>query len=685
MFVSAPFFVLGEGNTMTIEPRGNKKEKKTFESVKSHYDMAREDLDTRIPDWDRKVELFYSYIDETGWPYSSEIFVPQTFTALFEKMARLNGSRPKGRLVPREGGDVIKAKINNAVLDFQWEDSTRADNEPMIAKWAKMDLNARIYGASFALVKWKYEEDADGNVVFDGPTLKVLTNKDCLPNPSYSTIKNWFQYRDYLTISELERVNDISGEKPKYENINLLRKSILERSDKGGDRRDVNYTVKGKSLLGLSDYLGTDEDPDFKVIEIVTEYRDDKKIVFAPRYGVVLQEMDNPYAHRQIPVVCLKYIPVDDDLYGLSEIEPIEKIQKALNALTSQFIDAINMDLYRIVQVNPVEVQMHTLVWEPGKKWLMNNPGKSVVPLEHSMTSTNQFVNVYSVLTSMLKEAMGETSGAFSTLQPFSSEKTATEIQSTETTKTIRDNFNQVFLTEAIKKQYMLWFLMNKQFLFSDPAKDTYILRIVGKSQMEEFKRIGLDQMLPDTSEPELMGAEEVIAQGGDPEIVDTPMFPVSVGGEIKPKMEMDETGEMGTVYVVPEDMVGSYDFIIDVEPMAVANSKKEVEALKELTAMLINPGVQQLLINEGKRPRISELIIDAAEKGGLKGADKYFEALPQGGMVDEQGNPIVPGGEVNPTAGGVNAGPNQAPGMASAQAMVGGQGLPYVGGPQRA
>lgn len=665
---------------MKIEPRGNKKERKLFESAKSHYDMAREDLDVRIPDWDTKLELFYSYIDETGWPYSSEIFVPQTFTALFEKMARLNGGRPRGRLIPREGGDIIKAKINNAILDFQWEDATRADNEPIIAKWAKMDLNARIYGASFAIAKWKYEEDVDGNVVFDGPVLKVLNNKDCLANPAYSTIKNWFQYREYLTIAELERINDVSGEKPKYENLNLLRKSVLERAEKGGDRRDVNYTVKGKALLGLSDYLGADEDPDFKVIEIVTEYRDDKKIVFAPRYGVVLQEMNNPYEHRQIPVICLKYIPVDDDLYGLSEIEPIEKVQKALNALTSQFIDAINMDLYRIIQVNPTEVQMHTLEWGPGKKWLMNNPGKSVLPLEHSMSSTNQFVNVYSVLTSMFKEAMGETSGAFSTLQPFSSEKTATEIQSTETTKTIRDNFNQIFLTEAIKKQEMLWFLMNKQFLFSDPSKETYILRIVGRTLMDEFRKLGLDQMIPDTNDMELMGAEEIVAGGGDPEIMDTPLHPVNIGGEIKPKLEMDETGEMGTLYVMPEDMIGSYDFIIDVEPMAVANSKQEVQALKELTVMLINPGVQQLLVQEGRRPKISELIIDAAEKGGLRGADKYFEAMPQGGMVDEQGNPIVPGGEVNPATGGANAGFNPAPGMVSNQAMVRGQGVSLLG-----
>jgi hypothetical protein len=100
---------------------GTRKERETFYTVNQHYNMGLEDLEARYADWDRKMELFYSYIDETGWPYQSQIFVPQTFTTLFEKMSRLNAGKPKGRLIPREGGDVIKAKINNSLLDFQWD------------------------------------------------------------------------------------------------------------------------------------------------------------------------------------------------------------------------------------------------------------------------------------------------------------------------------------------------------------------------------------------------------------------------------------------------------------------------------------------------------------------------------------------------------------------------------------
>jgi len=659
---------------------GTRKEQDTFNVVNQHYKIALEDTENRYTSWDRKVELFWSYINESGWPYSSQVFVPQTFTALFEKMARLNGGKPRGRLIPREGGDVMKAKINNELLNFQWDDVTRIEHEPMTAKWAKMDLNARIYGASFAIAKWRYEVGSDGGVRFDGPTMKVLNNRDVLPNPAYSSVKNWFQYREYLTIRELENVNDVCGEKPKYKNIKQLRNSILTKNTRGGDQRQSNYNPKFRSLQGLSDYLGTDEDPDFKIIEVITEYRDDRIIVFAPKHGVILRDDANPYKHEQIPVITLKYIPIDDDIYGMSEIEPVEKVQKAMNALSSQFVDSINMDLYRILHVAPTEVQMHTLEWGPGKKWLMNRPGQSVVPMEHSAVATNQFVNVYTVLTQMFKEAMGEASAAYSSLKPFGSEKTATEIQETSSTRSVRDNFNQIFLSEAIKEQMMFWHLMNKQFIFADPEKEAMLVRVIGRDSMNDFKK--LSEMVPDTSDLEMEGAIESISAGGEGEVPMTPAYPVAYGGQIFPKFDLDESGEIGTLYMTPEDMVGSYDYIADVQPMRANSDLDDAKILTQMFGMAINPATQQLLAQEGKKINISELLLDVFEASGKKGAEKYFDVLtPQnlqeGGM---NGIPTDQGGAGAMPQGGGAGGPQTAGGMANPQGMVGAQSVPYLG-----
>lgn len=655
---------------------GTKKERETFYIVNQHYNMGLEDLERRFPDWDKKTELFYSHIDESNWPYNSQIFVPQTFTTIFEKMSRLNAGKPKGRLVPREGGDVMKAKIANALLDYQWDDVTRLDKEPMFAKWARMDLNARLYGASFALVKWRYETNSKGEVIFDGPTLRVLNNKDCIYNPSYSTIKNWFQYRDYPTLNELENVNDTSSSKPRYKNLKQLRDSMSQVN--GNEVRNANYIVKGRQIQGLQDYLGRDEDPSFKVVEVVTELRNDRIIVFAPKYGVVLRDEENPYEHEQIPVVQLKYISTDDDIYGLSDIQPFEKVQKALNALTSQYIDAVNMDLYKILQVRPTGVQMHTLEYGPGKKWLMNNPGQDVVPLETSVASASKFVDVYSALTAMLKESAGETSAAFSTLQPFSGEKTATEISSLESTRSVRDTFNQNFLAEAIKQQMLFWVSMDQQFIFSDPAKEEYLLRIIGRSDIEMFKKMGLNQMMPDTSEGEMLGAEESILSGGDGNVRNIPVFPVSIGGEIKPKMELDDTGEMASLHMTPEDLSGTYDYIADVEPMRANQSAKDKAVKMEAFQILMNPQVQQMLAAEGKKINVQELLLDLLDASGAKGSDKYFESAQQG--VSNETNPTGTSGTEAMLGGGATSGPQEAPRMADSGAMAQGPSVPLLG-----
>ena len=299
------------------KPLGSTAERDLFVDLKQHYSMATEDLDKRRVDFDRKDILFRSHIVREHWPYRSVVFDPRIFTILTEKVARQFANKPRGRLLPREGGDAIGAMINNELLNFQWDENERAGNSTMLAKWAMMDLNARKYGASFALVTWKYERKK-GKVIFDGPDFKPWANRDVLHNPSYPTIKHWIQLRDYVTLDELRQIND-SREKPVYKNLDLLQDSMKEGVS--SDTRQANYTVKNLSLKGLQDYLGRDISN--RTIEIITEYRADRWITFSPNHGVILRDIPNPYKHGQIPVTQLKYYPVDDDIYGLSEIEPL--------------------------------------------------------------------------------------------------------------------------------------------------------------------------------------------------------------------------------------------------------------------------------------------------------------------------------------------------------------------------
>jgi hypothetical protein len=641
--------------------RGTPKERETYWEVKRHYDMSREDLDTRYSDWSKKDELFRSHINESGWPYSAMVFDPRVFTSIFEKSARLMANKPKGRLVPREGGDVLGAKINNSILDFQWDDAERVDGEPMLAKWARMDMNTRKYGASFAIAKWHYEKrqiGKDNLEWFDGPTFTPWNNRDVLHNPSYSSIRKWIQLREWVTLEELQKINDSAKSRPIYKNLDIIKDSLQKEARGGGDMRSTAWASRNLSIKGLQDFRGRDEV--FKVFEFITEYRDDRWISFAPKYGVVLRDVPNPYWHGRIPVIQLKYYPIDEDIYGLSEIEPVEKLQKALNALVCQYLDSINMNLYTPLKVRTASVQLHTLEFGPGKKWLMNDPASDVLPYETSTAGVAEFAQTYRFLVGAMQEALGETSAAVSQLVPGQQERTATEIRELSLQRNVRDNFNQLFLGEALKDQMMLWHQMNQQFMFDNKNKQK-VIRIVGSDAIDFFENAGLsesgmtDDMIDKITSPEM---EDVITDPGfNLNEVMQPLFPVSTPEGSIPKMTVEEGGEVASVVIEPDDIAGNYDYIPDTKSMSNPEPAV-VSALTQLMMLAKDPAALQVRAMDGQRLKLVELEKDLFELLGLKGADKYYERAeppePAGAGTVETGQTPATNGETRGLAQGL-------------------------------
>jgi hypothetical protein len=289
--------------------RGTDEEQDVFTEVNTHYLMSDSDLQTRITrknGFDDADKMFASHIDETSWPYRSLMFDPRPYTVILEKSARLIGSKPKGRLVPREGGDSLGAYINNELLDFQWEDNSRL-GQSMISKWILMDQNVRKYGSSFAIVDWHYEKrkgsDGKKKVFYDGPGFTVLNSRDVLANPSYPFINKWFDYREYMTIKDMESINNAAQTDPVYKNLDHLKSALRDEAKSNGDVRDM--PSKNKQMKGLEDFLGRDEYN--KTIEIIHERRPDRWISIARKHGVVVRDIPNPYRDGGFHVVHLKY------------------------------------------------------------------------------------------------------------------------------------------------------------------------------------------------------------------------------------------------------------------------------------------------------------------------------------------------------------------------------------------
>lgn len=633
----------------SVEPKGTPEEVKVFHECHNHYTMAKNDLEQRTfrkNGFDDADKMFASYIDEGSWPYSSTLFVPIPYTTILEKSARLIGSKPKGRMVPREGGDALGAYINNELLSYQWDDNGRL-GEPMISKWVMGDQGARKYGSKFGLAKWRYEcrvVDGKKKVFYDGPDFVWCNTRDSLPNPSYSTIQKWFDHREYLTLFDLTKVNDAARSEPIYKNLDILRLALREDGKGKGDNRASQTISKNKQMRGLTDFLGQDEL--YKTIEIITEYRPDRWISFAPKHGVIIRDIPNPYKHQEIPVVHLKYYPLEDDLYGVSELEPVSKQIRALNAHNSAYSDRLALKLRPPIHVNPTNTRIHTLSWDPEAKWLMNTPNVDVQVMNMNNGDDSSFAEINNVLTGQLLNALGESSQGVSQVNPTTDQGrvTATEIKDTAFTRNVRDNMNQIFLAEALKKQIMFWHSMNQQFMFQGAKEKAKIIRIVGRDAVEFFNRAGMADIRP-TPEDAMM-----MAQGQEPvEVPIGPRFGVDLGdgmGEVA-KFQPDEYGDGGNLIIEPGDLTGNYDYIPDIETMQAPSNEQIEQKLMQLVELALNPAVGQALALENKRIKVADLLAKTFEATRIiKDADQYFEDIPQQPMMAAMPGEVPPGAD---------------------------------------
>lgn len=612
----------------------------TFEQaltvVRSHYDEASSELSIRTTHksqgFDEYDKLYRSYIDPNKWPYNSRIFIPLTFKSLFNKGTRLITGKIEGRLNPTEYGNELGARIGTELLSAQYDDHDFYYEEPLISKWLRMDQNARRYGAAFGLCPWR-QELRNGQNLFDGPTFEVLDNRHTYLQPGSVSVSDsdYVIVERWQTLMELESVSDDSG-KPAYMNLDVLRKAA--ENQKGLETPSVNTTMRG--LSNKSTGFGK-----FKKFRTLTEYRRDTWVKWCPdvggtkdKSGCILWISENPYKHKLIPIIRLVYIPIDDDIYGVSEIEPGRSEQKATNALVSGFVEAVSTELYPVIKGHPTNVDWKTIEFKPRAAWIMNNPTSDVVRLEGAITFTRNFVEAYKLLVSSHADSMGDTTTDASQLSILQNAKTATEIKDLAMLRGSRDNLNKLFLASAISKMYAFWWSMDQQFL-----TDKKVIGISGKEAMEYFLKQGLhdwtlseegytmiQEYMDNHIGTDFATAYETLRQSGDLEKYAVPLFPVKTKDQKLPKLQLDENGKTGFLTVENTDLKGRYRYTVDLNTIGISdNVGKEVTALNQLIAQAIQ--LQQAGLLQGYHLKFKELLETIAEKLGVDNADQFFES----------------------------------------------------------
>lgn len=642
--------------------------------VLSHYQAWTDDMNIRLTrkyGWNDITDAYYGKLPD-DWPFTSKTTDPRIRTALIEKNAKLVNGKLRGRLVPRESGDIVSARINNAVLDFQWDNAQ--DGGGMLGKISLCDMDTRLYGSKFGLVKWKTEYDGD-KVKFDGNEFTPLDIRDCGIDYSASHIKDakWFQHRSWEYIEDLEDQTDVNGQ-ALFNNLGKIRTKIQEKMTDSGIRsseRKNEYTSRVKSLRGLEDRLGTDIA--YPQVEVVTEYRSDRWITFCPEHDEIIRDIANPYRHGKIPIVQLRYYSLQDDPIGESEVESVIPLWKAIQATVCGYMDEVILKLRPPLKIIEGAARLETIVYGPEAQWLISRPD-AVTEMQSNGEAIRYFETTYVALTSAFNTAMGMMSSGTSGVDPTEQNKTATEVKQSVKQQNVRDEKNQNDLAEFIKDIMLMWLSNNRQFLFSDPKKHDHVLQIVGQENFAYFKQAGLDEMyLPEES---AQAVADIIIQNPDisPEEVNEiaeagklPKHPVVENpGEkdpeklkIKKKMSVNEMGDVAKVYVTPEDLEGVYDYIPDVKSMGAGAEAELIQGRQNAVNILTtNEIVLQLLAQEGFRPKIKELLSSNLEDLGLKDAERFFEKLQP--MQPPLPGQVAPGANVANVAPGMQPPPAQ-------------------------
>jgi hypothetical protein len=639
-----------------------------YTGLRSLYDQAQSELNIRITHsqlgFDAMDRLYRTSIQKENWPFASKVAIPIAWTALVKKDTRLIASKLAGKLIPTDEGEELGAMVGTELLHAQWDDVDFFEDEPMLMRWFRISQNARKYGAGFAYIPWKTEKG------FDGPTCIPWDNREVFTVAGSLNVDDGVFLGSWPTIDTLYKTSDQTGETGMYAQSTIKRLETLVGDS--SQNVSVNRAILGLPSIETDQSLGID--PRYKRVHLVQYRSPDRWVDFVPSKGgegdepmLILRDIPNPYGHGRVPVVKLNYYPIDDDQYGVSELESIRSMMKALWALICNYLDDVNISLFPIIKGHPTNVNWSTVEYKARATWIMQNPETDLVRLESSNSNLQKVTEIYKLLVGAMAEALGESSGEVSSQQIGSPDKTATEIKDTALLRSARDNFNKLALSAAMAKMTWFWWQMDRQFL-----TEQKVVRVVGKEAIEYFVGEGLDQFtlseqgweLVEKNMRDHMGitpgeSYNQLLELGKLEPYAEPLYGVKGGeqGAQLPKLTLDRSGKTGFLRISPGDMEGNYRYIPDIEALSMPNDQEDAQNILGIIDRMANPQILQMLQAQGDMPQMKEMLVKAMAKLKINDGDRFFGSGEGMGTTPMQGQqdpnqPVQPGQPTPPQGG---------------------------------
>jgi len=541
----------------------NKDEAKLSEEISEQFRFAKRYLDNIHQRMNQQEELYRTFLDPNNYPLTARVFDPRVFRVIETITPRMAANEPTGSFYPMEKGDEVTTHILNALIKYDWR---RAD---MFEKQIRFIKSMLIFGTAFGRTYWDYRtsektrmvpKKVNGRLVwtpkntekievteFDGPNFEVLNIYDCFPDPNATSLSNmrWFIYRTFKTIDELRKENDARGSEY-WKNLDALEDAIKgknkDQNTAGAKPSDMQYREHRRTMLSTEDLTGQDEsNPE---ITILVRYTREGWCFYAPEYsGVgdfsgIIREVENPYFHGELPIIYGVDYPYPGELFGMGEIEPIDRIQRAINAVLNQRLDNVQLTLNSMWKVKKQSgVDLHTLVSAPGNI-ITTDDMSAIEPIQVPDVTGSTFVQTMNYLTSALQNGSGITD--------YTQGINTGENTQNDTATGIR------LIQSEANAQFKLKIQLYNHMVVSKIANHWKDLRIQYTTEAQKLRILGKDDIsyLRDNTK-----LSQTDMEGN----------PIAPGDKVQSKLEIN-SDNFAFLNLLPDDLqpsiVGDYDFV---------------------------------------------------------------------------------------------------------------------------
>lgn len=590
--------------------------------INEQFLLSKRYLDPIHSRMNSQEELYRSFIDSAQYPHGAKVFDPRVFRVIETVTPRMVSNEPTGSFYPTEEGDVAIAEILNALIKYDWR---RAEMFPKLVMFVKSML---IFGTAFGRVFWNYKEcektqmvpkEVGGKMVwtptstekskyveFDGPDFEPLNIYDCFPDPNATSMNNmrWFIYRTFKTMKELESENETRGTEY-YKNLDKIKEALdlkKNRGNSGGvatSSADGQFREHRRLMLSTQEFKQQDEsNPE---VVILRRFSRDRWVDYCPEFGVVIRDVENPYFHGKLPIICGVDYPYPGDLYGMGEIEPIDRIQRAINAVLNQRLDNVQLTLRTMWKVKKNSgVDMHTLVSAPGNV-VTTDDMTAVEPIQVPDVTGPTFVQTMNYLTASMQNGSGITDYTMGI-----NSKANTQNDTATGTRLIQQEANA---------QFKLKIQLFNHMVIQNIANQWKDLRIQYTTEAQRLRIIGREEVKYLQQET---GIGKLTANGEE-----------AVPGDfsVPRKLQVSRDGQFAFLTLMPEDIqpsvVGDYDFIAAPSSEQLTDPIALQENFFAAIDRVSNPQWVQGLNRSGKDLNYAELTEKVFEKLNIGIEDK--------------------------------------------------------------